>query len=213
MIVPARVTHVPSLSNLNDLERQNIHSDLIQLVNQISVEIIQSFHRHVLQTSQTNNQDISPESADAEPASALQQVNDTGPYTHQLDDSGDVSTDDLSPHFLGIHDLQSLYSVPANGPPHPALSFLEFLNEITPTISSDVGWASDVPNDPYFEQASSSHATGAMNAGFVFDTRRIPPRTGLSNTMAEASGNYASIQVSPADQTGDEDWDWVPRAE
>jgi hypothetical protein len=180
IIVPQRLVNAPFLSNLSGRDPQDVSDCLVQFVNQLSVEIIQSFQRSLLQSIQRDEQPTASRPPDNETSSSQPATNITS-VTPQLVGVSDGSAESPA---LG---MDTMFSPVVNSAQHidpldPYITLLYYLGDIAPTHGIDVTWANNL-ND-YLRDYFSTNLSSSPE----MNPQLLTPRSEGGN-LPDAGGN------------------------
>ncbi|KAL1595975.1 hypothetical protein SLS60_009665 [Paraconiothyrium brasiliense] len=182
-IVLRRLEHT-SLNNLAIAQFQNLSDHLVQLVNEISIDVINSFQHHVARVNQDHGISGAPHPSVTEAPLNLVASND---QAHSADAQGPLA----------------IFSNPSVAPPHPSESLTDYFVDIMRTQGNDATWAPPMSDFAGFEHLQLNLDDGngehGNHGGAAGDDAAKPPESTFP------SEQFAS-DLSPGD-----DWDLVSR--
>ncbi|KAJ4344870.1 uncharacterized protein N0V89_012614 [Didymosphaeria variabile] len=182
-IVLHRLEHTSLLNDLAAEQTQNMHDHLVQFINEVSIDITNSFQHHVAGANQGHGTTEAP---------------------HPLVAEGSLNlfANDNQAHYTDAQGPLSLSSNPAVAPPHPGESLAE-LFEFMRTQGSDMAWAPPMIDFAGFDSQQLNPDDGNSehgNHGVVGDSTAEP---------SESTG-FPSEQIA-SDPGPEDDWDLVAR--
>jgi hypothetical protein len=220
-----RLANAPFLTNIAGQELQDILHGLVQLMNQMSVEIIRSFQHIALQGIHSDEQRTASELTTVETSSGLSAPEAT-PLAPQPSHIPAVPNDSLAPPIGSLvptfHD-----PAPPIGPPHPAVSMVDLIDNVARAVGIDTTWVTQFAASDGLDGFSSSYFPDAMVNTSGLDSQRLA-FSSEQGDLHRAEGNVAELpaseppvaeppvsepRVSPeqtaTDQDAEDDWDWM----
>ena len=203
-IVPQRLVNAPFLSNLSGRTFQEASDHLVQFVNQLSVEIIQSFQRSLIESIQRGEQ---PTASPDVQTSSRQPFTDVSPpltvFTTGSAESLGSDIDAVIPSHVS--------SVPHPDPLDPHLTFLGYLSDIAPTLGVDNAWANNLNDFLRGDFSANLHNGSGINpqlpvAGSDGGNRPVADGSAVEPSLVDP---VLSFEPNESVQTFEDGWDIV----